>query len=356
MIRRSVPSRRSRAVVRAVAVLFSSLLLVALGTVPSAVAADDGEVTWSVQPADEAGPDGRAWIEQDLDPGASVVEHLAVHNFSEHEVTFGLSAADGFFNEDGRFNILPGGQTSTAAGAWIDVVDSITVPAGETVVVPFAVTVPADAEPGDHAAGVAASVVTTSTGSGGASVGVQSRVGFRVMTRVSGTLQPGATIENVTSSYRSSWNPFAPGDLTVEFDVLNTGNARLRVTGLVTSGGRTTTFPPADQPQELLVGDTRHFSVDVAEIWPSVLAAASITVEPQVVVVSGEAPALAPITAETTAVAMPWPQLVVLVGVSLIVVALLWRGRRSKRRLRALLEDARQEGRRSALAAGASRG
>ena len=218
MIRRPVPSRRSAPSCGLRPRLLLGSLLVVLST--AAAAADArGEVTWSVQPADEAGPDGRPWIEQDLDPGESVVEHLAVHNFSDHEVAFGLAAADGFFNEDGRFNILPAGQTSTAAGTWIDLVGSVTVPAGGTAVVPFTITVPADAEPGDHAAGVAASVVSTSTGAGGASVGVQSRVGFRVMTRVTGTLAPGATIENVRSSYRPSWNPFAPGDLVVEFDV-----------------------------------------------------------------------------------------------------------------------------------------
>ncbi|GEL97785.1 DUF916 domain-containing protein [Cellulomonas terrae] len=343
--------------VRAAAALLFGALLVVPATATTAAAAADagGAVTWSVQPADGAGPDGRPWIEQDLDPGESVVEHLAVHNFGGQDVTFGLTAADGLFNEDGRFTILPASRTSTAAGTWIDLVDSVTVPAGATSTVPFTITVPADAEPGDHAAGVAASVVSTSTGAGGASVGVESRVGFRVMTRVSGTLAPGATIENVTSSYRSSWNPFAPGDLTVELDVVNTGNTRLRVTGVVTAGGRATTFPSKEQPQELLVGDTRRLVVSVADVWPSVLVPVSVTVDPQVVVVSGEAPALASIGSGTTAVVMPWPQLMVLVGVSSVVVALVWQRRQSRRRLHALLDDARNEGRRSVLDAGAQR-
>ena len=167
-----------------------------------------------------------------------------MHNFSDHQVDFGLSAADGIFNQNGRFNILPPDKTSTGAGTWIAIADSVTVPAGQTVVVPFTITVPPNAEPGDHAAGVAASILSTSTGNGGASVGIESRVGFRVMTRVTGDLKPGATTENLTTSYRPSWNPFEPGDLTVDFDVVNTGNTRLRVTGTARAGGHTGRIPP----------------------------------------------------------------------------------------------------------------
>ncbi len=352
MFRSSAPSPRARAGASVATAVLFGWLLVAPSAMTAAAAADtDAATTWSVQPADAAGPDGRPWIEQTLDPGQSVVEHLAVHNFSDHEVTFGLSAADGIFNKNGRFNILPPDQPSTAAGTWIDLTDSVAVPAGGTVVVPFTITVPTNAEPGDHAAGVAASIVSASTGKDGDSVGIESRVGFRVMTRVTGTLSPGATVENLTTSYGTSWNPFAPGDLTVDFDVVNTGNTRLRVTGSATAGGHAVTFPPKDEPQELLVGDTRHFSVVVPDVWPTVVAPVSVTVDPKVVVVDGAAPELASISARTTAVVMPWPQVIVLVGIALIVVAVLAQRRQARRRLHALLEEARDEARRGALSA-----
>ena len=274
--------------VRAAAVLLFGLLLVVPCTASTAAAAADadGAVTWSVQPADEAGPDGRPWIEQDLDPGESVVEHLAVHNFSDQDVAFGLTAADGLFNEDGRSPSCPRarprrpqgpGSTSSSPSRCRQVRPS-----------PCRSRSPSRRTPTRRPRRrVAASVVSTSTGAGGASVGVESRVGFRVMTRVTGTLAPGAAIENVTSSYRSSWNPFAPGDLTVEFDVVNTGNTRLRVTGKVAAGGRTATFPARDQPQELMVGDTRRLVVSVCRRLAAVLVPVTVTVDPQVVVVSG---------------------------------------------------------------------
>lgn len=347
-----VRSGRLRTLAQAATAVFLGWQLIVPTAVPAAAADDsDSAVTWSVQPADEAGPDGRPWIEDTLDPGASAVEHLAVRNFSDHQVDFGLAAADGVFNPNGRFNILPPDTKSTGAGTWIAIADSVTVPAGQTVVVPFTITVPPNAEPGDHAAGVAASIMSTSTGNSGASVGIESRVGFRVMTRVTGDLVPGAKTENLTTSYHPSWNPFAPGDLTVEFDVVNTGNTRLRVTGQATAGGHTGAFPPKDEPQELLVGDSRHFSVTIADVWPSVLVPVSTRVAPEVVVVSGVAPGLASISTATTAVAVPWPQAILLVGIALIVVAVLMQRRHSKRRLDRLLEGAREEARRDALQA-----
>jgi hypothetical protein len=318
------------------------------GAASAAAAEADDAVTWSVQPAGESGPDGRSWIEQTLDPGESALEHLAVRNFSDREVTFSLTAADGYFNDNGRFNILPSDRESTAAGTWIDIPDAVTVGAGATVVVPFTTTVPDDAEPGDHAAGVAASILTDSTGDGGASVGVESRVGFRVMTRVTGELSPSLSITGVTTSYRTSWNPFQPGDVTVEFDVENTGNARLSIAGTVSAGGQSAPFPPDDDPQELLAGDTRHFTVVVEDVWPLFAVPTTVMVDPTVIPVSGEAPELAPVSVDAVTWAIPWPQLLVIAGIALLVLALVWGRMRSKRRVDAMIEDARAAGRREA--------
>jgi hypothetical protein len=342
-----VPPRR----ILAAAAVLAGMVLALTGAVAALADDADPAVTWSVQPSDGAGPDGRAWIEQTLDPGESALEHLAVHNFSDRKADFHLAAADGFFNQNGRFNILPSDQPSSAAGTWIELPDAVSVPAGETVVVPLTITVPKNAEPGDHAAGVAASIKTTSTGEAGASVGVESRVGFRVMVRVTGDLTSGATIRNVVTTYQTSWNPFAPGDVTVDFDVVNTGNTRLRATGVVTAVGRETTFPPEDEPQELLVGDARHFTVTVNDTWPTLLVPVSLTIDPEVVAISGDAPELAAVHTETTAFAMPWPQLALVAGVALVVGALLWRRGRSRQRLDGLLQNAREEGRRTALTA-----
>ena len=172
---------------------------------------------------DQNGEDGRSWVEWEADAGEQRSEYMVVTNHGEADVEFQLSAADGYFTDTGRFNMLPADEESVAAGTWIDVPESVVVPAGGAETVPFTVTVPENATPGDHAAGVAASI--RSTGSG--SVGVESRVGFRVMTRVAGDLQPqlGAA---ASGTYTGEINPFSSGSIDVAYEIENTGNTLLR--------------------------------------------------------------------------------------------------------------------------------
>ncbi|WP_157421530.1 hypothetical protein [Agromyces sp. Leaf222] len=315
----------------------------------SAIAAEDPAVSWSVAPAGADGPDDRAWVEQSLDPGETRTEHLAVRNLGESEVTFALSAADGYFTDTGRFNMLHATTPSTSAGLWIDLPESVTVPASGTVVVPYTVTVPERAVPGDYAAGVAASI--TSVGSGdGATIGIESRVGFRVLTRVVGELQPALAIVDASSEYRVAWNPFLPGLLSASFTLENTGNTRLAVTGQVAAAGGASAFTASDEVIELLPGERREVKVELDDVWPLVLVPTSVETTVQVADASGGWRS-APDAAESATLstwAPPWPQLTVLLALALITAALVARRRRDRRAVADLVERAREEGRREA--------
>ena len=59
----------------------------ALGGADAAAADEEPTVTWSVSPADAAGPDGRAWVELEIDPGEGATEHQAVRQVSAEEIT-----------------------------------------------------------------------------------------------------------------------------------------------------------------------------------------------------------------------------------------------------------------------------
>lgn len=311
--------------------------------------ASEESVSWAVSPADTSGADGRPWIEAELDPGSIANEHLAVRNLGDSEVTFSLSAADGYFTPTGRFNMLPSDATSVAAGTWIAVQDTVTVAAGGTAVVPFVVQVPDDATPGDYAAGIAASIYTEGTGDG-ATVGVESRVGFRVMTRVSGTLQP-AVDAAIDGSYATSWNPFEPGTLVLDYTLENTGNARLSVSGYTTvDGGR---LPTADtenaRPIELLPGDRRAVAIRVPDVWPIGPITVPVTIERTMLTPSGPTERLESIVREVTVWAIPWPQLIILGAITLLLSGLFWGRRRRAKQLGQLIESAREAGRREAL-------
>ncbi|MDR0591669.1 MAG: DUF916 domain-containing protein [Bifidobacteriaceae bacterium] len=302
----------------------------------------DGAVTWAVTPADADGPDGRHWIELEADPGQTVTEHLAVKNLSDIAVEFGLVAADGYFTAGGRYAMLNHPEDSVDAGTWIELPESVSVPANQTALVPFTITVPENAEPGDHAGGVAASIISKGSGEDGANLGVVSRVGFRVMTRVSGELRPSLAVENLDAAYDTVWHPFRPGRMAVEFDLVNTGNSRLTVTGAVRSGDGQTAFPAESEAIiELLPGSRRHIGLVVTDVWPLFRSSVTVVARPVVPeVLEGSAPTLEPIQVRMGAWAWPWPQLAVLAGLALIATGLMAGRRRSRRRLNRLIERA----------------
>ncbi|WP_341941169.1 hypothetical protein [Microbacterium sp. LWH10-1.2] len=336
--------------------LCAAVLVAAFGVlgVPSVAQAEEAPsdaVSWSVSPADESGPDGRTSVEHELDPGESVDDHIVVRNLGSADVVFHLAAADGYYTPAGRFDMLPSDQESVAAGTWISLPDEVSVPAGGAVVVPFTVAVPDNAEPGDHAAGVAASVLSIQRDdAGGTGVGVESRVGIKVMTRVTGEIAPAFAVRNLSADYEMTWNPFRAGSATVSFDVANTGNTRLDAAGELSIAGQTIAFPAeGERRQEILPGESRTFTITVPDVWPLVAVGGDLRITPSSSTLAGDPLAVDASTTSVTVWAMPWPQLGLLAGAALLILALLWNRIRSRRRMEALLSTARERGREEAL-------
>lgn len=330
---------------RAPATLIGLAVAAAAAVVPAAPALAatapppaDAPVTWSVTPAGAEGPDGRRVVEHELDAGESITEHLAVRNFSEREATFTLTAADGYYTETGRFTMFPSDRASTDAGTWISVEPSITVAPDETRVVAFEIVVPDNATPGDHAAGVSASVRSTSADADGTRIGVDSRVGFRVSTRVSGELAPALAVSDVRAEYTPSWSLFSPGSLEVHYTAVNAGNTALAVTDTVEGA-------PADRGT-LLPGETREVASASVEAWPTFLLVREVAVA---AAVPGSTSMAAPALQSVTVWAVPWLHLAAAIGLALLVVAVVSGRRRSRQRVDLLVTRAREEGRREAV-------
>lgn len=326
--------------------LFTALAVAALAalSIPlatPAAAADEGAVTWSVRPGDEDGTDDRAWVEWEADPGESMTDHLVVANYGDAEVEFALAAADGYFTDTGRFNMLASDQESSDGGTWIDLPESVTVAAGSSQVVPFTVTVPEDATPGDHPAGVAASVTTTQDGS----VGVESRVGFRVMTRVAGELAPALGI-SVDGAYTGEVNPFEAGSVEVGYEVANMGNVRVSAQPeIVVSGpfGLGEQRIAGEEIVELAPGETRSGRVRISDAWPLFSYDARVSAAPTPVSEELAFDDAAPSNGEAAVLAMPWSQLVVLAIAVLLLLLSIRRRRRDRIRTERLVARAREE-------------
>ncbi|WP_203882072.1 WxL protein peptidoglycan domain-containing protein [Planotetraspora kaengkrachanensis] len=329
----------SQTLPRLLAVLTAALLTVPFAPV-DALADPAPTLTWSVQPADEQGPDGRRWVELTLDPGQTVTEYLAVRNFSDAAADFALKAADGYLTDKGRFNMLQSGQTSKDGGTWIKVQNKVTVGADETKVVPFTITVPRDAAPGDHPAGIAATVT-----SAGDTVSVESRVGFRVMTRTTGTITAAVAVSDLTAVYEQSWNPFSSGAIRVKYTATNKGNVTVSGVGEVTVSDLSGQRDAKTDVEEIFPGDSRTVETRIAGVWALGPLSTSVTVSPSV---HGGVPVgvvVEDATTDMTIWTVPWPQLAL--AALLVILFFSYRGItwRRRRHLADLLARARDEGR-----------
>ncbi|MFI6780151.1 hypothetical protein [Micromonospora sp. NPDC050276] len=327
---------------RALVVLAVAFLTVASAPTAAAAEPDPKALTWTVQPATANGPDQRRWINASLDPGQAVTEHLAVRNFSRTAVAFSLKAADGYLTDKGRFNMLSSDRPSVDGGTWIDVQEKVTVGPNETRVVPFTITVPRSATPGDHPAGIAATVTST-----GGTVNVESRVGFRVMVRVNGDARAALAVRGLAATYSPSWNPFAGGTVRVRYTVENDGNVWVSGTSRVAMSdllGRTS-HDATSAVEELLPGGSRTVQTRVEGVWALGRLRTTVTTSPALL---GDGPAgadLRPVSATVTTWIVPWAQLALLGLLAVLLLGLRAAARHRRRRLAGLLARARQEGR-----------
>ncbi len=205
----------------------SSLIL---GAPAMAARSADGDVTWSVEPAPT--PQGqRRTFEYSVDPGTQITDSVVITNAGETAAEFIIYATDAINEpETGAFGLLASDVEPADVGGWITLVDEkLTLQPGTQATVPFNLLVPSDADPGEHIAGIVASVITTGENDEGAAVTLEQRVGARVYLNVSGAQVASVELAGVTSSFTPSLNPFAPGELVVAFDLRNTGNQRLDV-------------------------------------------------------------------------------------------------------------------------------
>ncbi|MFU8870444.1 WxL protein peptidoglycan domain-containing protein [Micromonospora sp. SL4-19] len=333
------PSRRTRAVSLLAAVLAVGLsagpapalatpaAVPAGATVPAVAGpvaaagprggAADAELRWAVQPASGTGTPARSLFEYQSGAGTHVDDRVAISNLSDRPLTFAVYATDAYSAADGAFALLPASDKPADLGSWIQLPRrSWTVPAGKRLEIPFRLTVPARATPGDHAAGIVASVTEHRTDAQGQRVNLDRRVAARVYLRVEGELAPEVRIERLETTYRTPGLPFADGRLGVQYRVRNTGNVRMvageavvRVRGplgLSLAGPQRVTLP------ELLPGGEIVLDRDV-DVWPAGRLDAVVTVNP--ITAEGRLPAT---SRSAGSWAAPWST----IGALLIVVAL----------------------------------
>ncbi|MER7758291.1 DUF916 domain-containing protein [Streptomyces sp. NPDC097619] len=202
----------------------------------TARAADNG--SWGVFPTPGAGRSTaeRAYFFHQGEAGSTVTDSVTVSNTSEAPITFRIFATDAVNTPDGgAFALLPVETRPTGLGTWITLPEevtgrTVTVPAKGRTEVPFTVTVPEDASPGDHVGGIVAlnTEVEGIKKEGKVQVGVRRSVGARIYFRVPGPLTAAVGVEDVRITREAPllpWTSRAPA--TVTYTLVNRGNVVL---------------------------------------------------------------------------------------------------------------------------------
>jgi len=293
-------------------------------------ATGDDLVSFGIGPAGPQRPDDRPFLSYTAAPGTVIYDHVAVINQDDAPVSLDLSTGDVTNAEGGGLTVLPSSQQSVDAGTWVDLDPGTThveVPAQTAqtglgyVVVPFTLTVPADAEPGDHVGGIVATLSTTGQGGENSpTINLEQRVAARVYIRVDGDAAPGLTVSGVRAEYAPTW-PIGPGTMTVTYTLRNDGNIRMAVEPSVRVSGPFGLLPrtaDGDRLDELLPGGQVQLTTTVDGVWPLVLQQVDVGAR-TVAAPAGADPGLGTVHGTTSLLAMPW----LVVGLLALLVVLL---------------------------------
>ncbi|MEU9758856.1 DUF916 domain-containing protein [Streptomyces sp. NPDC047985] len=195
---------------------------------PAAHAADNG--SWSVYPA-AAQSGRRPYFYLSADPGATLRDTVTVANKTDRPRTFRLYAADAYNTaRDGGFAVRSRGERQRSVGAWARPGRTlVTVPPRGSVGVPVTITVPRDAEPGDHPGALVALDDHVEPADGGAvAVGIRKAVGARIYLRVNGPTLPALSVEDIEVEHT---RPLVPGtgrsSAVISYTLHNRGNVTL---------------------------------------------------------------------------------------------------------------------------------
>ncbi|MEU6013565.1 DUF916 domain-containing protein [Streptomyces sp. NPDC047515] len=324
----------------AVVVLLAAFTVAVLPAGPALAA--DGDVTWTVKTASNSYGADRSSFSHAVNPGGQIKDAMVVANRGKVPLNLAVYAADGFTADTGRLDLLTKDKKSVGIGAWVHADrDSVAIQPGKSVEVPFTVTVPDNATPGDHVGGILTSLTQSDDAEG---INVDRRLGIRVKLRISGELKPSLAIENLHVDYSGSADPFAKGDATVTYTIHNTGNAMLSAQQRASVSGpfgwlRTEAGEIASPP-ELLPGESWKVTVPVHGVAPGVSLAATATLTPLLTDASGSTTSLKPVQATTHGWAVPWTLLLLVVVLIAVIAGALVLARRSRVQ-RKLAEDAR---------------
>jgi hypothetical protein len=324
---------------RTLAATAAALACLALGTGPALAAGSSpspaptsgaksltvpaNNITFALATSNGRTNDGRQIFRYTAKPGEVIRDNVIVYNLGKVKGTFAVYGMDAVTTENGSFTLATITDKQKKFGAWTDVSKNfIVLPGGKSIVVPFTITVPKNANPGDVVGGVVVSDVPLrqSINSVQQALSVATRIGIRTVVRVEGTLHASVRVDHLASSFDPSHSRPGYGRYTLSWDVVNDGNVRVsadRAVDIAALLGGTVRHEDRSRLEQILPGDTIHESVSLDNVFAGVRLTGSVSAT--AVVLEGQVPPEASSVASETVWAISW----LAVGLISVVVALL---------------------------------
>ncbi|MGW0432067.1 WxL protein peptidoglycan domain-containing protein [Micromonospora sp. NPDC003197] len=263
----------------------TALAAVALTVVPAgpASAADNGE--WAVVPTPpaNAGPAPRLYFFLESPAGRTLTDSVRVINRTDTERTFTLYGADAYNTaRDGGFALRRLDEKQTDIGVWTAVgASTVVIPPKAQADIPFSITIPTNASPGDHVGGIVAmeAVPGGRSEQNGVAVAVQRAVGARIYLRVAGPEVPGLNLADLDLTHQTPWLP-TPVDGALDYTLANTGNLHLAPTITVTAAGlfgHRIRQRGATPQLDLVPGAEARMRAQFTGLWPVDIVTATVT-------------------------------------------------------------------------------
>ena len=266
-----------------------------------------------------------------LEPGTSIDDAVEIFNLSYEPLRFDLYGAELLMVDGGGFAPADRDESSRGSGDWIIPRETtVDVDGRSRLRVPFTVSVPEDALPGDHPGTI---VVEPHTPEGEAGIALRTRLAQRVLITVPGEIEVGAALGPLAATREG-------GQVHFGLPVANTGNVTFTTSGTVEVTARGDRHSLGLGPDGLYAvpgGEAR-----LGAVWedPPLIgrARAHAVLEVQV----GDREPVPYTTERITVWLVPWAALLVVVAIVLLTALVAYLSRERRRRWREHRRDDRE--------------